>query len=82
MFGSRLLNTIDIYNVEHGNVDYILSTHKRILYDIGYNYGCYPSYNPHESRFWRAIFAIYHLKPSYVILSHRDLDQVIGFVYQ
>lgn len=75
------LNTIDIYNVGHGNADYIRGSQKRILYDIGYNYRCYPSHDPHESKYWRAVTAIRHLKPSCVILSHWDSDHIIGCAY-
>ena len=33
---------IDIYNVGHGNADYIRGSKHRILYDIGYNYRSFP----------------------------------------
>ena len=71
--------TIDIYNVGHGNADYIRGEKHRILYDIGYNYRSMPSY--HNAKYLRAVNAIRHLKPSCVILSHWDLDHIIGCAY-
>lgn len=74
-----LPDKIDIYNVGHGNADYIKGTSHRILYDIGYNYRCFPTYQC--SRYLRATRAIRHLKPSCVILSHWDMDHIIGCAY-
>ena len=72
--------TIDIYNVGHGNADYIKgSSNHRIIYDIGYNYRSFPKYN--NSGYLRAVNAIRHLKPSCVILSHWDMDHIIGCAY-
>lgn len=71
--------TIDIYNVGHGNADYIRGEKYRILYDIGYNYRSMPIY--HNAKYLRAVNAIRHLKPSCVILSHWDLDHIIGCAY-
>lgn len=71
--------TIDIYNIGHGNADYIRGKKNRILYDIGYNYRSMPSY--HNAKYLRAVNAIRHLKPSCVILSHWDLDHIIGCAY-
>ncbi|MDM8201941.1 hypothetical protein [Allofournierella massiliensis] len=76
-----LISTIDIYNVGHGNADYIRGPHRRILYDIGYNYRCYPGPKHYQTRFWKAVTAIRHLKPNCVILSHWDLDHIIGCAY-
>lgn len=75
------LQTIDVYNVGHGNADYLRGSHRRILYDIGYNYRCCPNRRPHKSRYWRAVSAIRRLKPDCVILSHWDLDHIIGCAY-
>ncbi len=72
-------NKIDIYNVGHGNADYIRGSKHRILYDIGYNYRSFPS--RHHSKYLRAVNAIRHLKPSCVILSHWDMDHIIGCAY-
>ena len=72
-------NTIDIYNVGHGNADYIKGSNHRILYDIGYNYRSFPGYQ--QSKYLRAVNAIRHLKPSCVILSHWDMDHIIGCAY-
>ena len=73
-------STIDIYNVGHGNADYIRGFKgKKILYDIGYNYRSFPSYK--NSKYLRAVYAMRHLKPSCVILSHWDMDHIIGCAY-
>lgn len=71
--------TIDIYNVGHGNADYIRGSNHRILYDIGYSYHCYPKRR--KSKYWRAVNALRHLQPSCVVLSHWDLDHIIGCAY-
>lgn len=62
-------DTIDIYNVGHGNADYIrgISNHK-ILYDIGYDRPNIPA--RFHSRYKRAVNALRHVKPGCVILSH------------
>jgi len=72
-------NTIDIYNVGHGNADYIRGSNNRILYDIGYNYRSFPRY--YNCKYLRAVNAIRKLKPSCVILSHWDMDHIIGCAY-
>lgn len=72
-------NTIDIYNVGHGNADYIRGEKHRILYDIGYNYRSFPTRK--NCKYLRAVNAIRYLKPSCVILSHWDLDHIIGCAY-
>lgn len=71
--------TIDIYNVGHGNADYIRGNHHRLLYDIGYNYRSFPS--RYNYRYFRAIDAIRRIKPNCVILSHWDMDHIIGCAY-
>lgn len=71
--------TIDIYNVGHGNADYIRGFHNRILYDIGYNYRSFPKRS--KSNYLRAVNALRAIKPSCVILSHWDLDHIIGCAY-
>lgn len=71
--------SIDIYNVGHGNADYIRGSNHRILYDIGYNYRSFPSYR--KSKYLRAANALRHLQPSCVILSHWDMDHIIGCAY-
>ena len=70
---------IDIYNVGHGNADYIRGQKSRILYDIGYEYRKYPSLRP--TQYPRAAIALRCLEPSCVILSHWDLDHIIGCAY-
>ena len=72
-------NTIDFYNVGHGNADYIRGDKHRILYDIGYNYRSFPSCS--NSKYLRAVNALRHLQPSCVVLSHWDLDHIIGCAY-
>lgn len=73
--------TIDIYNVGHGNCDYIRngSNGKRVLYDVGYNYPMVPKL--HNSKYFRAVNAIRCMKPGIVIISHWDLDHFIGCAY-
>lgn len=70
---------VDIYNVGHGNADYIRGKKHRILYDIGYNYRCIPKEVPDQ--FPKACRALRRLKPSIIILSHWDSDHYIGCVY-
>ena len=70
---------VDIYNVGHGNADYIRGNKHRILYDIGYNYRCIPKEVPDQ--FPKACRALRRLKPSIIILSHWDSDHYIGCVY-
>lgn len=72
-------NIIDIYNVGHGNADYIKGKEKRILYDIGCNYRTTPTCCSPE--FPRAAQALRQVKPCCVILSHWDLDHIIGCAY-
>lgn len=70
---------IDIYNVGHGNADYIRGAHHRILYDVGYNYRSLPQQR--KGRYQKAAAAIRQLKPNCVILSHWDLDHIVGCAY-
>lgn len=68
---------IDIYNIGHGNADYIVChDEKRILYDIGVPY-------PGYSLLWfpEAAKAFGKLKPSLVIISHWDADHYMGSFY-
>jgi len=72
---------VRIYNVGDGNCIYIYCDNgRRILFDIGHNY------NPY-SKDWRAPeirrtqYAIKQMKPNATILSHWDLDHVIGVVF-
>ena len=79
---SDTLQSVDIYNVGKGNADYIRGSKRRILYDIGYDHLLrYPSRHIDQERFPRAVTAIRHLKPHCVILSHWDLDHIIGCAY-
>lgn len=68
---------IDIYNVGHGNADYIVChDKKKILYDIGVHY---PGYS--LKSFQKAADAFKQLKPNLVIISHWDADHYMGCVY-
>lgn len=68
---------IDIYNVGHGNADYIVChDKKKILYDIGVPY---PGYS--LKSYSKAASAFYQLKPNLVIISHWDADHYMGCVY-
>lgn len=78
-WGGDLLKTIDIYNIGHGNADYLRGLNHRILYDIGYNYRSFPGY--HNGKYLKAVNAIRKFKPSCVILSHWDMDHIIGCAY-
>ncbi|MBZ9624382.1 hypothetical protein G9F71_016135 [Clostridium sp. FP2] len=70
-----------IYNVGQGNCVYIrTSENKRILFDIGYNK------NPGSSdwndyHITRSKFSIMHMKPHLNILSHWDMDHIIGVTF-
>lgn len=79
VWGRDVPKTIDIYNVGHGNADYIRGFGNRILYDIGYNYRSFPK--QYKPKYLRAVYAIRKLKPGCVILSHWDLDHIIGCAY-
>ena len=70
---------IDIYNVGHGNADYIVGGRRRILYDIGYQYRKLPSLT--ASLFPKATRSFAALRPSLVIISHWDSDHFMGCVY-
>lgn len=72
---------IDIYNVGKGNADYICGKKHRILYDIGYDYMHRPKAIAKQDPFSKAVAAIRNLKPHCVILSHWDLDHIIGCAY-
>lgn len=68
---------IDIYNVGHGNADYIVChDNKRILYDIGAPYKVYSL-----KSYPKAKQAFSQLKPNLVIISHWDADHYMGCGY-
>lgn len=68
---------IDIYNVGHGNADYIVcNDKKKILYDIGAPYRVYSL-----KSFPKAEQAFRQLKPNLVIISHWDADHYMGCGY-
>lgn len=70
-----------IYNVGQGNCVYMRTNeNKRILFDIGYNK------NPgspdwKDSRVIRSKCAIMHMKPHLNILSHWDMDHILGVAF-
>ncbi|NFG41028.1 MBL fold metallo-hydrolase [Clostridium botulinum] len=70
---------VKIYNVGDGNCLYIYCDNgSRILFDIGHNY------NPfliHDDKIRKAENSIKKMKPHTIILSHWDLDHVIGVVF-
>ena len=70
---------IDIYNVGHGNADYIVGGSKRILYDIGYQYRKVPSLT--KPLFPKATGSFARLRPGLVVISHWDSDHFMGCVY-
>lgn len=61
-WGDCIPKTIDIYNVGHGNCNYIRGDGRRILYDVGYNYPMVPKLC--ETKFPRAVKAMRQMKPS------------------
>lgn len=76
---NEIPSTIDIYNVGHGNADYIRSSNGKILFDVGYDYRHVPDETPYN--FVRAVRALRRMTPDCVILSHWDLDHIIGCAY-
>lgn len=78
-WGGDFPQTIDIYNVGHGNADCIWGVKHKILYDVGYSYRSLPK--PGIGKFQKAAAALRMLKPDCVILSHWDTDHMIGCAY-
>lgn len=74
------INTIDCYNLGKGNADYIRGYSNSMLYDIGYSYREYPK-RKGKYNYYRACNAIRHVHPSCVLLSHWDMDHILGCVY-
>lgn len=74
------INTIDCYNLGKGNADYIHGYSSSMLYDIGYSYREYPK-RKGKYNYYRACNAIRHVHPSCVLLSHWDMDHILGCVY-
>ncbi|WP_147367856.1 hypothetical protein [Butyrivibrio sp. XB500-5] len=77
------IKKVDLYNIGHGNADYIKGKKKRLLFDIGYDrnnlyryylgIGSYP--------YPKARRAINRMKPSAVIVSHWDTDHFMGYIF-
>lgn len=80
IWGGSGIKTIDCYNLGKGNSDYIRGYNSRILYDIGYSYQEYPK-RKGKYNYYRACNAIRQARPRGVILSHWDMDHIIGCVY-
>lgn len=70
---------IDIYNIGHGNADYIVFDKKRILFDIGYPRRRRPSVSSYP--FPKALRSFGRLRPNLVIISHWDTDHFLGYAY-
>ncbi|MGG7198542.1 hypothetical protein ACQPUI_17730 [Clostridium butyricum] len=73
--------SIKIYNVGDGNCIYIYTNNrKRILFDIGQN--CNPYSNDWQDYYITRVQSfISRIKPHNVILSHWDLDHLVGVVF-
>lgn len=80
LWAGERVKTIDCYNLGKGNSDYIRGHKERILYDIGYSYREFPKKSG-KYNYNRACQAIRHAQPSCVILSHWDMDHIVGFAY-
>ncbi len=78
-WGDNSYRYIDIYNLGHGNADYIIGNKKRILYDIGYPYRHFP--NNLDPMFPKTMNSFGLLKPHLVIISHWDTDHYMGCAY-
>lgn len=70
-----------IYNVGQGNCVYIYSNkNTRILFDIGYNkIPGSPDWNDYNIK--KSKLSISHMRPHLNILSHWDMDHIIGVVF-
>lgn len=72
---------VRIYNVGDGNYIYIHSDNgRRVLFDIGHNCNPY-SYDWRDPIIRRSKDAIKKMKPHITIISHWDLDHIIGVVF-
>ncbi len=73
--------SVSVYNVGDGNCIYIKGNDgKRILFDIGHNCNPY-SKDWKDSDIKRSQQAIRHFKPHGIILSHWDMDHLIGVMF-
>lgn len=71
--------TIKVYNVGQAACNYIyLDNNKRIMFDIGYSYRKkdYTDIYIHKNK-----FVFENCKPYLIILSHWDLDHILGVAY-
>lgn len=81
---SRIVNgakaeIVKVYNVGQAGCNYIyLNNGKRVMFDVGYSYQKkdYEVNQIHNNRF---IFS--HCKPDIIILSHWDLDHILGVAF-
>ena len=74
-------DSINFYNVGHGNADYIGENSAGILYDIGYQCSKFLKRKGSSSLFPKAEIEFAKLKPRLVIISHWDSDHFIGCSY-
>ena len=73
--------SLSVYNVGDGNCIYIKGNDgKRILFDIGHNCNPY-SKDWKDPDIKRSQQAIRHFKPHGIILSHWDMDHLIGVMF-
>lgn len=77
--------TIKLYDVGDGNCIYgYTDNDKRFLFDIGYNMCQTLSYEIPTTKLTRHVYterALRAVKPNVVMLSHWDLDHILGVVY-
>jgi hypothetical protein len=70
---------IRIYNVGQANCIYLKNTaNKRVLFDIGVSNKISDITCPYEKK---SLNALKHIQPNLVILSHWDLDHILGVCY-
>ena len=85
IFDSPKFSKVRTYNVGNGNCIYLKGKSgkqtKRLLYDIGYNMGGHPNRHLTGNPYARSMHAIRSMKPDCIILSHWDLDHIMGCAY-
>ena len=85
VFNDTVFSTVRTYNVGNGNCIYLHGKNnkgpKRLLYDIGYNMGGHAPRYLVKSPYKKSMTAIRSMKPDCIILSHWDLDHIMGCTY-
>ncbi|WP_414733911.1 hypothetical protein [Acetobacterium carbinolicum] len=78
--GNTPLSTIDAYKIGNGNCVFAQSNDTRFFYDIGFNYKHRPKKISHGSsyNYSSSMQKIVVNDPSFVILSHWDMDHIAG----